>query len=148
MERRRLGTAESRQEWGTRRLRNAIIDRFAEQGEISRPESCDDGGHLGSLMQRHRSRNAGGKCRAAIAGPQPVVRAGEYDEQIGRDRKSHDVDGVHRTDQHGAAQETGRNVIEMPPRHCFLGNEAAFQQPISLEWRSQQGINGNRTGHR
>ena len=56
--------------------------------------------------------------------------------------------GLHAADQHDAAEQRRRDVVEVAPGDCLLGDEAGLEQRVAVERRAQQRVDGDRARHR
>jgi hypothetical protein len=66
-------------------------------------------------MDGRRQRYGGGEGGAPVGGPKGHLGLHQHQREIGRNRKGDGLDGIERAHQNQAAQQAGRDVVEVTP---------------------------------
>ena len=89
---------------------------------------------------RSRASTVARQHAARLGGAQPLRPDAPGRRTARRHGEPHHVERVHRADEHDAAEQRRRDVVEMPARDRLFGDEARLEQRVAVERRAQQRV--------
>ena len=129
-ERRRLGLGEARQQPGARRLGDPVVDRAAEQLVVAERRAPRPSRPPAPPGAAATSRGTSRGQHGARVGGAHLLFGPHQDHRSARPAPGSWTmsSGLHAADQHDAAEQRRRDVVEVATRHRLLRDEARLEQ--------------------